>query len=54
MTDKAIRSFSVRLSVPFHHVDPMQVVWHGHYFEYFEAARDGLFESVNINLEGFY
>jgi acyl-CoA thioester hydrolase len=54
MTDKTVRSFSARLSVPFHHVDPMQVVWHGHYFEYFEAARDGLFESLNINLESFY
>lgn len=54
MTDKIIRSFSVRLRVPFHHIDPMQVVWHGHYFEYFEAARDGLFESLNINLESFY
>ncbi|MCL4477475.1 MAG: acyl-CoA thioesterase [Deltaproteobacteria bacterium] len=54
MTDKTVRSFSVRLSVPFHHVDPMQVVWHGHYFEYFEAARDNLFESLGINLESFY
>lgn len=54
MTDKTIRSFSIRLRVPFHHVDQMQVVWHGHYFKYFEAARDGLFESLNINLESFY
>ncbi|MCL4469348.1 MAG: acyl-CoA thioesterase [Deltaproteobacteria bacterium] len=54
MIDKIIRSFSIRLRVPFHHVDPMQVVWHGHYFEYFEAARDGLFDSLNISLENFY
>ena len=54
MTDKIIRSFSIRLRVPFHHVDPMQVVWHGHYFKYFEAARDGLFDSLNISLESFY
>ncbi len=54
MTDKAIRSFSVRLRVPFYHVDPMQVVWHGNYFKYFEAARDALLESVGIDLESFY
>lgn len=54
MTEAALRTYSVRLRVPFHHVDSMQVVWHGHYFEYFETARDGLFESLNINLESFY
>ncbi len=54
MTDRALRSFSVRLRVPFYHVDPMQVVWHGNYFKYFEAARDALFESIDVNLESFY
>ena len=54
MTAPAVRSFSIKLTVPFHHVDPMQVVWHGHYFKYFEAARDGLFDSLHINLEGYY
>ncbi len=54
MTENVLRTFSVRLKVPFHHVDPMQVVWHGHYFEYFEAARDGLFDSIGISLEDFY
>lgn len=54
MTAKALPSLSVKLRVPFYHVDPMQVVWHGSYFKYFEAARDALFESLNINLETFY
>ncbi|MEX2489997.1 MAG: thioesterase family protein [Pseudomonadales bacterium] len=27
------------LLVPFHDVDPMGIVWHGHYLKYFEVAR---------------
>lgn len=54
MTHPPIRTHSVRLQVPFYHVDPMQVVWHGHYFKYFEAARDGLFEAVKVNFQAIY
>lgn len=54
MTDNILSSCSVKLRVPFHHVDPLLVVWHGHYFEYFEAARDALFDSIHISLEDFY
>ena len=36
---------SVRLKVPFHDVDTMQVVWHGHYLKYFEQARQVLAEK---------
>ena len=28
----------VELDVPFHHVDALGIVWHGHYPKYFEAA----------------
>jgi acyl-CoA thioester hydrolase len=29
----------VELDVPFHDVDLQRVVWHGHYYKYFEVAR---------------
>ena len=29
----------INLQPAFHDCDPMQVVWHGHYFKYFEIAR---------------
>lgn len=32
----------VELEVPFHDVDPLQVVWHGNYYKYFEIARQAL------------
>lgn len=32
----------VEILIPFHDVDPMNVVWHGHYFKYFELARTEL------------
>lgn len=33
---------SVSLEVPFHDVDPLLVAWHGHYYKYFEIARQAL------------
>lgn len=30
----------------FYDVDPMQVVWHGHYIKYFERARSALFDRL--------
>lgn len=35
----------VDLTIPFHDVDVMGVVWHGNYFRYFEIAR-GVTEPV--------
>jgi acyl-CoA thioester hydrolase len=35
--------------VPFHDVDAMRVVWHGHYFKYFELARTVLFRSRGLD-----
>lgn len=40
---------SVDLDVPFSHCDPLQVVWHGRYFEYFEAARTKLLRSIDLD-----
>ena len=41
---------SVELSVPFHDLDPMQVVWHGNYLKYFEQARQKLFDDSGVDL----
>lgn len=35
--------------VPFHDVDSLQIVWHGHYFKYFEIARTKLFTLHGID-----
>jgi acyl-CoA thioester hydrolase len=39
----------VDIAVPFHDVDPMQVVWHGHYLKYFELARCALLDRIDYN-----
>ena len=39
----------VRLTIPFHDVDVMEIVWHGHYAKYFEIARCALLDKVAYN-----
>lgn len=41
---------SVELTVPFHDVDPLGVVWHGHYYKYLEHARAAML--VPLGLDG--
>jgi len=36
--------------VPFHDVDGLRVVWHGHYFKYLEVARTRLLRSCGLDL----
>jgi acyl-CoA thioester hydrolase len=43
------RRVSVELEVPFHDVDAMRVVWHGHYFKYFEIAPTALMRSRGLD-----
>ena len=40
----------VKIRVPFHDVDGMQVVWHGHYYKYFEVARTKLLQSIGYDV----
>jgi acyl-CoA thioester hydrolase len=40
---------SVELEVPFHDVDMLHVVWHGHYLKYFEIGRTALFRKYDID-----
>jgi len=42
-------SAEILLEVPFHDVDMMGVVWHGHYYKYFELARTALFRKFQCD-----
>lgn len=37
------------IEIPFHDVDMMRIVWHGHYTKYFEIARCALFDVIGYN-----
>ncbi len=39
----------VTLSPAFHDIDPMEVVWHGHYFKYLELARCALLQRYDYD-----
>jgi acyl-CoA thioester hydrolase len=42
-------SAEVDIEVPFYDVDPMLVVWHGHYVKYFEQARCALLRRIDYD-----
>ena len=42
-------SAEVEIEIPFFDVDPMMVVWHGHYVKYFELARCALLRSIDYD-----
>ncbi len=39
----------IMVEVPFHDLDPMEVVWHGNYVRYFERARQHLLLSLDYD-----
>lgn len=45
------QAVSASIDVPFHDCDPLGVVWHGRYFEYFELARTELMRSISLDVE---
>ena len=47
-SDEAL-SIEIDLAPAFHDCDPMQVVWHGHYFKYFEIARCALLQRYDYD-----
>lgn len=51
--NKQKRSCEVKIRVPFFDLDPMQIVWHANYLNYFEVARAALFEGNGIDLYSF-
>jgi len=40
--------------VAFYELDPVQIVWHGNYLNYFEVARTALFNENGVELYDFY
>lgn len=40
----------VHLQVPFHDLDPLQMVWHGNYLKYFDITRSALFVQGGVDL----
>ena len=50
MTEKShLHKTQVELEIPFHDVDLQRVVWHGHYYKYFEMARTKLLRSLDLD-----
>ncbi len=41
----------VQIEVPFHDVDSLRIVWHGHYYKYFEIARTRLFRELGFDAD---
>ena len=39
----------VEIEIPFHDVDAVGVVWHGHYVKYMEIARCALLDKIDYN-----
>ena len=35
------------MNIPFHDLDPMNIVWHGNYIKYMEQARCDMFNKLN-------
>ncbi len=42
---------TIELAPAFHDLDPMEVVWHGHYVKYLEIARCALLEKWNYSYD---
>ena len=40
----------ITLEVPFHDVDSMGIVWHGHYVKYLEIARTALIRTIGLDI----
>jgi acyl-CoA thioester hydrolase len=42
-------SAEISLQAQFYQIDPMNVVWHGHYVQFFEQARSALLARIGYN-----
>ncbi|MFC1665881.1 acyl-CoA thioesterase [Pseudomonadota bacterium] len=56
---KGLPTEAVDVSVAFHDVDAMEVVWHGNYIKYFEIARSAVLRAIDYDYpsmkeSGFY
>jgi acyl-CoA thioester hydrolase len=44
---------AVDIEVPFHDVDALRIVWHGHYYKYLELARTALLRARSLDAHQF-
>ena len=54
MKDELRLSYEIEGRVAFYDLDPMHIVWHGNYFNYFEDARQALFAHRGIDLNEYF
>jgi len=54
MSNEKNRMCEVVLKVPFHDLDPLQMVWHGNYLKYFDIARSALFVQGGVDLFDYF
>ena len=54
MNKKSLRYYEMPLTIPFHDLDPLHIVWHGNYLKYFDMVRFGLFRNAGIDLYEYY
>jgi acyl-CoA thioester hydrolase len=46
---RAIVSAEANTQIQFHHLDPMNIVWHGNHSDFFELARVALLEKIGYS-----
>ncbi|SPD76143.1 putative thioesterase [uncultured Desulfobacterium sp.] len=54
MSENTPKTAEIRLKVPFHDLDPAQIVWHGNYLRYFDMARFTLFKEAGVDLYDYF
>ena len=54
MSNEKNRICEVVQKVPFHDLDPLQMVWHGNYLKYFDIARSALFVQGGVDLFDYF
>lgn len=47
--EKKFLEYITKFKVDFNDCDPMKIVWHGNYINYFERARCALLDKINYN-----
>ncbi|MGH0035914.1 MAG: acyl-CoA thioesterase [Myxococcota bacterium] len=47
---RRLHEVSVELEVPFHDIDLVRVVWHGHYYKYLELARTEFMRARKLDV----
>ena len=54
MKENQQRSHEIEGRVAFYDLDPMRIVWHGNYFNYFEDARRALLSHHGVDLHEYF